>query len=82
MATPEISVIIPVLNMRRFLADAVESVYAQTVPDWELILVDDGSDDGSAQLELDYASRDPARIRCLLRRHRIFTERAPPGTAG
>jgi glycosyltransferase involved in cell wall biosynthesis len=65
MATPEISVIIPVLNMRRFLADAVESVYAQTVPDWELILVDDGSDDGSLELELDYASRDPARIRVL-----------------
>ena len=65
MTTPEISVIIPVLNMRRFLADAVESVYAQTLPDWELILADDGSDDGSAELELDYASRDPARIRVL-----------------
>ena len=66
MPDPKISVIIPFLNMRRFLADAVESVYAQTVPDWEILLVDDGSNDGGAEAALDYARRDPDRVRALL----------------
>ncbi|MGD0173071.1 MAG: glycosyltransferase family 2 protein [Anaerolineales bacterium] len=65
MATPDISVIIPVLNMRRFLPDAIESVYAQTVLDWEIILVDDGSDDGSLELAFEYVQRDPERVRVL-----------------
>ncbi len=65
MATPETTVIIPVLNMRRYLADAVESVYAQTDPDWELILADDGSEDGSVELALEYVRRDSARVRVL-----------------
>jgi len=38
---------IPFLNARPYLADAVRSVFAQTHHDWELILVDDGSSDGS-----------------------------------
>ncbi len=66
MPSPAISVIIPFLNMRRFLAYAVESVYAQTISDWETILVDDGSEDGSAELALEYARRDPTRVRPLL----------------
>jgi glycosyltransferase involved in cell wall biosynthesis len=65
MANPTVSVIIPVLNMRRYLADAVESVYSQTATDWELILIDDGSDDGSVELALQYVQRDPARVRVL-----------------
>jgi len=65
MTDPAVSVIIPVLNMRRFLRDAVESVYAQTVPDWELLLVDDGSDDGSLDLALEYVRRDSPRVRVL-----------------
>jgi glycosyltransferase involved in cell wall biosynthesis len=66
MPDPKISVIIPFLNMRRFLSDAVESVYAQTVPDWEIVLVDDGSNDGSAEAAREYARRDPERVRALL----------------
>jgi glycosyltransferase involved in cell wall biosynthesis len=66
MTDPVISVIIPFLNMRRFLADAVDSVYAQTVSDWEILLVDDGSDDGGAELALEYARRDPRRVQALL----------------
>ena len=37
---------IPFLNARRYLADAVRSVFAQTHDDWELLLIDDGSTDG------------------------------------
>jgi glycosyltransferase involved in cell wall biosynthesis len=65
MADPSISVIIPFLNMRRFLPDAVDSVRAQTEKDWELILVDDGSDDGGGELARKYAGDDPSRVRAL-----------------
>ena len=41
---------IPFLNARRSLAAAVRSVFAQTHHDWELLLVDDGSDDGSVDM--------------------------------
>jgi glycosyltransferase involved in cell wall biosynthesis len=66
MTEPRISVIIPFLNMRRFLSDAVESVHAQTETDWEIILVDDGSNDGGAEAAQEYARRDPERVRALL----------------
>jgi glycosyltransferase involved in cell wall biosynthesis len=61
-----ISIIVPFLNMRRFLPDAVDSVRRQTHADWELLLVDDGSDDGGAEFALRAASDDPQRVRVLL----------------
>lgn len=45
---PSISVIIPVYNGERFLAEAIRSVLEQTLPPDEIIVVDDGSTDGSA----------------------------------
>jgi glycosyltransferase involved in cell wall biosynthesis len=53
---------IPFLNARTTLPDAVRSVFAQTYADWELMLVDDGSSDGS--LEIARTIRDP-RVRLL-----------------
>lgn len=44
------SVIVPVYNAAPFLMQSVGSVARQTFPDWELILVDDGSTDGSNEL--------------------------------
>jgi glycosyltransferase involved in cell wall biosynthesis len=41
---------IPFYNVRKTLADAVRSIFAQTFQDWELILLDDGSTDGSLEL--------------------------------
>jgi glycosyltransferase involved in cell wall biosynthesis len=60
---PRVSVIINFLNAAPFLSDAIESVYAQTFSGWDLILVDDGSRDGSAGIARAAADRDPRRVR-------------------
>lgn len=60
----KVSVIIPVYNGEAFLAEAVGSVQAQTVSDWEMIVVDDGSTDGSAAVAERLARRD-VRIRLV-----------------
>ena len=59
---PAISVIVPVYQAEKLLPQCVESVLAQTFSDWELLLVDDGSRDGSPTLCDGYAAKDP-RIR-------------------
>lgn len=65
MNPPLVSVVTPFLDAERFLGEAVESVLAQTWPRWELLLVDDGSTDGSTALAREYAAGHPGRIRCL-----------------
>ena len=51
----QISVIIPIYNVEKYLSDCVESVLKQTYTDLEIILVDDGSQDASGQICDDYA---------------------------
>jgi glycosyltransferase involved in cell wall biosynthesis len=63
--SPAVSAIIIFLNEERFLAEAAESVFAQTFADWELILVDDGSSDRSPAIARALAERDALRIRCI-----------------
>ena len=61
-----VSVVTPFLNpYPPFLQEAIESVIAQTYPDWELLLVDDGSQGDSVALAREYAKHDPGRIRYL-----------------
>jgi len=62
---PRVSVVMPVFNAERYLAEAIESVLAQTLDSWELLIVDDGSTDGSARIADRYAARRPAAIRHL-----------------
>ena len=64
-ATPLVSVIVPFLDVAPFLAETIESVRAQTYANWELLLCDDGSTDGSSDIARAYAQADPARIRHL-----------------
>ena len=55
---PAVSVIMPVLNAAPYLAEAIESILDQSFTDLELIVVDDGSDDGSREIAAGYARRD------------------------
>ena len=55
--SPLISCIIPVFNAERFLAEAIDSVFAQTYRPIEVIVVDDGSTDGSAEVAARYGDR-------------------------
>jgi glycosyltransferase involved in cell wall biosynthesis len=59
---PIVSVVMPVYQAAEFLAEAIESILAQTHPDLELIAVDDGSTDGSSRILEEYAKRDPRLI--------------------
>lgn len=61
-AAPRVSVIMPVYNGETYLAEAIDSVLSQTFPDFELLIHDDGSTDGTAAILRDFASRD-GRIR-------------------
>lgn len=70
--SPRVSVITPYLDAAPYLAEAIASVRAQTCPDWELVLVDDGSSDGSTEIASE-AARQDGRIRLL---------RRPPGSRG
>jgi glycosyltransferase involved in cell wall biosynthesis len=60
---PRVSIVTPFLDASSFLQECIESVLAQTYDGWELLLVDDGSSDGSANIARAYAARYPDRIR-------------------
>ena len=60
---PLVSVITPFLNAKNFLAETIESVLAQTYDNWELLLIDDRSTDGTTEIALRYAKAYPSRIR-------------------
>lgn len=61
---PQISVIVPVYNVEKYLHKCVDSILAQTFTDFELILVDDGSPDKSGIICDEYAQKD-ARVRII-----------------
>ena len=81
---PLVSVIVPVYNVYPYLRDCVQSVQAQSYQNWELLLVDDGSTDGSGELCDEMAASGcsispmgdspmPGMSGCNRRRENIFT---------
>ena len=56
--TPKVSIIVPVYNVVNFLPKCVDSILNQTFEDFELLLIDDGASDGSAQLCDEYVLKD------------------------
>jgi glycosyltransferase involved in cell wall biosynthesis len=67
--SPRFSILTPAFNAAATLARAIESVLAQTCEDWEHVIVDDGSADGTLAVARSYAERD-SRIRVFDRPHR------------
>ncbi len=56
---PRISVIIPVYNGEKYLQETLESIFHQTFSDFELLVIDDASSDGSLKLVKEFALKDP-----------------------
>ncbi|MDM8524117.1 glycosyltransferase [Desulfococcaceae bacterium HSG8] len=62
---PFVSAITIFFNEEKFIREAIESVFAQTYENWELILVDDGSTDRSTQIARQYAEKFSGKVRYL-----------------
>ena len=73
VATPRISVLMPVFNASRYLAEALRSVAQQTFHDLELIAIDDGSQDSSLALLKEFALVEP-RMTLIARENRGLVE--------
>ncbi|MGB9691591.1 MAG: glycosyltransferase family 2 protein [Candidatus Sumerlaeaceae bacterium] len=58
------SVVIPVLNRAKYIGNAIERVLEQTFQDFEVIVVDNGSTDGTVEIVQEYAKKDP-RVRLI-----------------
>ncbi len=77
---PRVSVLVPVWNAATTVLAALRTVAWQTLQDWEAVVVDDGSTDGSLELVRSLAARDP-RIRLLVRPHRGLVAALQDGLA-
>ena len=71
-ALPRVSIIIPSYNHERFVSRAIESALAQTYQDFEIVITDDASTDGSVDILSSYARQDP-RIKLFLNRFNYET---------
>ena len=60
---PSVSIVMPFFNAGRFIREAIESVLAQTYTEWELLLVDDGSNDKSTFIARKYTEQYPHKLR-------------------
>jgi len=57
MSTPTVSIVVPTYNRQTLLPRALDSILAQTFDDWEIVLVDDGSTDATAEVAARYSNQ-------------------------
>lgn len=57
VASPDLSIVVPIYNVQEYLPECLESIIAQGIPSYEVILVDDGSTDGSGSIAREYAHK-------------------------
>ena len=62
---PRVSVVVPCYNHRKWLKQRLDSILSQTYENYEVLLLDDCSTDGSREVLTEYAERYPEKIRCL-----------------
>lgn len=62
---PLLSIIIPVYNREGYIRRCLESVIGQTMEELEILVIDDGSDDGTPQVIEEFHQKDPERVRCF-----------------
>ncbi len=65
MPSPKISVIVPCYNHGQFISETIDSILAQTYKDYEIIIVDDGSDDGTTPTALAKQKQKDERIKVI-----------------
>ncbi len=69
MNNTKVSVIVPIYNVEKYLPKCLDSILSQTHQNLEIILIDDGSTDGSSNIAEDYALKDP-RITVIHQKNR------------
>ena len=80
MKTPRVSILLPVFNAAATLAETLQSIQAQSCEDFEVVAIDDGSEDESGDLLLEWSRRD-SRFRVLLADHQGIVEAPNRGLA-
>lgn len=78
---PRVSIIVTAYNIEDYIAECLTCITGQTLKDIEIIVVDDGSSDGTPQIIRDFADRDP-RIRPILFDENTIGGVASPANAG
>jgi hypothetical protein len=68
-----VTVVTPVYNRAKFIGKAIESVQRQTIPDWEYVIVDNGSTDDTREVVRDYTARD-SRVRLIEYDRNVISE--------
>ncbi len=71
---PLVTIIMPAYNMEAFIAEAIDSVIAQSISDWELLVIDDCSTDDTQRIVADLANKDP-RIQLLVNEENMGVSR-------
>ncbi len=71
VSAPRVSVVVPCYNLGRYLPDTLQSLQAQTMEDWECIVVNDASPDDTAEVAAAWAARDP-RIKVITNASNLY----------